>query len=124
MEQILANMIQSHEAIISIARGGYSDKAMNNWLTAQSIACKKQIEEIKRKLRDDFYIDYDSESAKTSVIKPGSKVVVMVDHMDGMKGSPAIVRGYSAPAMLSDIEMDGMPMKGHKWLTNDEVKLK
>ena len=45
--------------------------------------------------------------------------------MDGMKGSTAIIKSYSLPANISDITMkDGMKMNNHKWLTNDEVKLK
>jgi hypothetical protein len=45
--------------------------------------------------------------------------------MDGMKGGTATVKSYSMPAMLSDITMkDGMKMNNHKWLINNEVKLK
>lgn len=45
--------------------------------------------------------------------------------MDGMKGGTATIKSYSLPANISDITMkDGMKMNNHKWLTNDEVKLK
>jgi hypothetical protein len=76
-------------------------------------------------LKSKFSIDYNSTDAKAKVIKEGSEVEVLVNHMDGMKGSKAIVKSYSIPAMLSDITMkDGMKMLNHKWVTNDEVKLK
>lgn len=67
----------------------------------------------------------DASDAPKKVIKEGSSVEVLVNHMDGMKGGTATVKSYSIPAMLSDITMkDGMKMQNHKWLTNDEVKLK
>ena len=84
-----------------------------------------KITEIKKKLKDTFSIDYDADTAKTKVIKEGSSVEVLVNHMDGMKGSTATIKSYSLPANISDITMkDGMKMNNHKWLTNDEVKLK
>ena len=118
-------MIQANEAIVAICRSGYDDESMKNWLITESNAAQARIKEIKKKLKETFSIDYDSDSAKTSIVKEGSKVEVMVDHMKGMKGGTAVVKSYSIPAMLSDITMsDGMKMNGHKWLTNDEVKLK
>ena len=76
-------------------------------------------------MKDTFSIDYDGADAKKKVIKEGSEVEVLVNHMDGMKGGTATVKSYSMPAMLSDITMkDGMKMNNHKWLINDEVKLK
>lgn len=124
-KQVLANMIQANEAIVAICRSGYDDESMKNWLITESNAAQARIKEIKKKLKETFSIDYDSDSAKTSIVKEGSKVEVMVDHMKGMKGGTAVVKSYSIPAMLSDITMsDGMKMNGHKWLTNDEVKLK
>lgn len=124
-KQILANLIQTNEAIAIIARSGYGDDELKNWLTAQSLEAQDRVKKLKKKLKEVFAIDYDSESAKSSLIKEGSKVEVLVNHMDGMKGSTAVVKAYSIPAMLSDITMsDGMKMDKHKWITNDEVKLK
>ncbi len=124
-KQILANLIQANDAIIIIARSGYSDADLKDWLTTQSLDAQSRQTEIKKKLKDNFGIDYDADTAKTKVIKEGSNVEVLVGHMDGMKGSEAIVKSYSLPAMMSDITMkDGMKMQNHKWLTNDEVKLK
>ena len=124
-KQVLANLIQANEIIVSIARKGYSDNDLKDFLTSQSLIAQTGITNIKKKLKDAFDIDYDSESAKTKVIKVDSKVEVLADHMDGMKGSIATIKSYSLPANLSDITMkDGMKMNNHKWLTNDEVKLK
>ena len=124
-KQVLANLIQANEAIVLIARSGYADADLKSWLTTQSLDAQSRIEETKNKLKDTFGIDYDKDEAKSKVIKEGSKVEVLVNHMDGMKGSDAIIKSYSIPAMLSDITMkDGMKMNNHKWLTNDEVKLK
>lgn len=124
-KQVLANLIQANDAIVIIARSGYDDEELKSWLTTQSLDAQNRQTEIKQKLKDTFGIDYDSTNAKEKVIKEGSEVEVLVNHMDGMKGSKAIVKSYSIPAMLSDITMkDGMKMDSHKWLTNDEVKLK
>lgn len=124
-KQVLANLIQANETIVLIARSGYSDESLKGFLTTESLNAQERIKALKQKLKEVFAIDYDSESAKSSLIKEGSKVEVLVNHMDGMKGSTAVVKAYSIPAMLSDITMsDGMKMSGHKWLTNDEVKLK
>ena len=124
-KQVLANLIQANNAIVAISRSGYDDKELKEWLANQSLDAKKRITEIKKKMKDTFSIDYDSADAKKKVIKEGSEVEVLVNHMDGMKGSTANVKSYSLPAMMSDMTMkDGMKMNNHKWVTNDEVKLK
>lgn len=124
-KQVLANLIQANEAIVLIARSGYPDEDLKSWLTNQSLDAQSRITETKKKLKDTFGIDYDASDAPKKVIKEGSNVEVPVNHMDGMKGGTATVKSYSIPAMLSDVVMkDGMKMPNHKWLTNDEVKLK
>lgn len=124
-KQVLANLIQANDAIVQIARSGYTDTDLKDWLTTQSLDAQARQTEIKKKLKDTFSIDYDAADAPKKVIKEGSKVEVLVNHMDGMKGGSAEVTSYSIPAMLSDVTMkDGMKMPKHKWLTNDEVKLK
>lgn len=124
-KQVLANLIQANDAIVVISRSGYDDEELKGWLTTQSLDAQNRISEIKKKMKDTFSIDYDADSAKSKVIKEGSSVEVLVNHMDGMKGATATVKSYSIPAMLSDVVMkDGMKMPNHKWLTNDEVKLK
>jgi len=124
-KQVLANLIQANDAIVQIARSGYTDTDLKDWLTHQSLDAQARQTEIKKKLKDTFSIDYDAADAPKKVIKEGSKVEVLVNHMDGMKGGSAEVTSYSIPAMLSDVTMkDGMKMPKHKWLTNDEVKLK
>ena len=124
-KQRLANLIQSDGQAVKAAQSLYDDDDLKSWAIDHSLLCKEKIKEVKQKLKDTFSIDYDSTDAKKKVIKEGSEVKVLVNHMDGMKGGTANVKSYTLPAMLSDIVMkDGMKMPDHKWLTNDEVKLK
>lgn len=124
-KQKLANLIQAYENVIRSARILYVDEDLKDWAIQQSLKQDSNMKDVESKLKDKFKIDYRSESSKKQVIKEGSSVEVLVDHMDGMKGSTAIIKSYSLPANLSDITMkDGMKMNNHKWMTNDEVKLK
>ena len=124
-KQKMANLIQSYDQVVKSAQSLYDDPDLKDWAIKQSLAAQANRGEIKKKLKDTFGIDYDAVDAKSKVIKEGSSVEVLVNHMDGMKGGTATVKSYSIPAMLSDITMkDGMKMPSHKWLTNDEVKLK
>lgn len=124
-KQRLANLIQSYEQAVKAAQSLYDDDDLKSWAIDHSLDCQEKIKQVKQKLKDTFSIDYDTTDAKKKVIKEGSEVEVLVNHMDGMKGGTATVKSYSMPAMLSDITMkDGMKMNNHKWLINDEVKLK
>lgn len=125
-KQQLADLIQSYEQVVRVARQLYDDETLKDWVQKEhSLPAQEKIADVKKMLKDTFSIDYDADSAKSKVIKEGSSVEVLVNHMDGMKGGTATVKSYSIPAMLSDITMkDGMKMPNHKWLTNDEVKLK
>lgn len=124
-KQKLANLIQSFEQVVKSAQSMYDDDDLKEWAIDISLDAQSKIKEVKGKLKTKFFIDYDSDNAKTKIIKEGSSVEVLVNHMDGMKGSTATIKSYSLPANISDITMkDGMKMSNHKWLTNDEVKLK
>lgn len=124
-KQGLANLIQAYEQVVATARSLYDDDSLKRWAIDCSNDAHNKIKEVKKKLKDTFSIDYDDADAKKKVIKEGSEVEVLVNHMDGMKGGTATIKSYSLPANISDITMkDGMKMKDHKWLTNDEVKLK
>lgn len=124
-KQRLANLIQTYEQVVVAARSLYDDDSLKSWAIDYSNDAQNKIKEVKQKLKDTFSIDYDATDAKKKLIKEGSEVEVLVNHMDGMKGGTATVKSYSMPAMLSDITMkDGMKMNNHKWLINDEVKLK
>lgn len=124
-KQRLANLIQAYEQVVATARSLYDDDSLRSWAIDYSNDAQNKIKEVKKKLKDTFSIDYDDADAKKKVIKEGSEVEVLVNHMDGMKGGTATIKSYSLPANISDITMkDGMKMKDHKWLTNDEVKLK
>lgn len=125
-KQQIANLIQSYEQVVRVARQMYDDTDLKDWAqNTHSLPAQQKITDAKKKLKDTFSIDYDTDDAKKKVIKEGSSVEVLVNHMDGMKGSTATIKSYSLPANLSDITMkDGMKMNSHKWLTNNEVKLK
>lgn len=124
-KQRLANLIQAYEQVVATARSLYDDDSLKSWAIYYSNDTQNKIKEVKKKLKDTFSIDYDDADSKKKVIKEGSEVEVLVNHMDGMKGGTATIKSYSLPANISDITMkDGMKMKDHKWLTNDEVKLK
>lgn len=124
-KQKLANLIQSYDQVVKSAQALYDDEALKQWAIDRSLEAQSNRVDAKKKLKDNFSIDYDKDDAKSKVIKEGSNVEVLVNHMDGMKGGTATVKSYSLPAMLSDVVMkDGMKMPNHKWLTNDEVKLK
>jgi hypothetical protein len=124
-KQKLANVIQSYGQVIKSLQSMYDDDALKSWAIDNSLETQTKRDIVKKKLKDTFSIDYDTDDAKKKVIKEGSSVKVLVNHMDGMKGSTAIIKSYSLPANLSDITMkDGMKMNNHKWMTNDEVELK
>jgi hypothetical protein len=124
-KQKLANLIQSYNAVVISAQSLYDDEALKRWAIDHSLEAQSKRDDAKKKLKDDYSVDYDASDAPKKVIKEGSNVEVLVNHMDGMKGGTATVKSYSIPAMLSDVVMkDGMKMPNHKWLTNDEVKLK
>lgn len=124
-KQRLANLIQAYEQVVATARSLYDDDSLKSWAIDYSNDAQDKIKDVKKKLKDAFSIDYDDADAKKKVIKEGSEVEVLVNHMDGMKGGTATIKSYSLPANISDITMkDGMKMKDHKWLTNNEVKLK
>ena len=124
-KQKLANLIQCYEQTVKAAQSLYDDDDLKQWAIDHSLLCQYKIKDVKKKLKDTFSIDYDSADAKKKIIKEGSEVEVLVNHMDGMKSSTSIIKSYSLPANISDITMkDGMKMNNHKWLTNDEVKLK
>lgn len=124
-KQKLANLIQAYDQVVEAARSMYDDSDLKDWAIGHSNNAQSNRIDVVNKLNDKFRIDYNASTAKDKIIKEGSKVEVLVNHMDGMKGSEAIIKSYSLPAMMSDITMkDGMKMNSHKWLTNDEVKLK
>lgn len=125
-KQKLANLIQCYEQVVKASRSMYDDEGeIKDWAIGKSNKAQQDLKNVKQKLKDKFSIDYDSDDAKKKLIKEGSSVEVLVNHMDGMNGSTAVIKSYSLPANISDITMkDGIKMNNHKWLTNNEVKLK
>jgi hypothetical protein len=84
-KQQIANLIQAYEQVVRVARQMYDDTDLKDWvLNTHSLPAQEKITDAKKKLKDTFSIDYDAETAKTKVIKEGSEVEVLVNHMDGM----------------------------------------
>ncbi|WP_026694444.1 YdhK family protein [Peribacillus kribbensis] len=57
--------------------------------------------------------------------KPGSRVLVKADHMEGMKGSEATVSGAFDTTVYSVTytpTTGGDPVKNHKWVIHEEIK--
>lgn len=125
-KQKMANLIQCYQQVVKAAQSMYDDEGViKSWAVQKSLTAKDDITEVKKKLKDIFSVDYDTDDAKKKVIKEGSVVKVLVNHMDGMNSSTATIKSYSLPANILDITMkNGMKMNNHKWLTNDEVELK
>ena len=124
-KQGLANLIQCYEQAVNSSQSLYKDESMQIWAVSHSLEIKAKIKDVKEKLKEIFDIDYDSEDANKEVIKEGSEVSVLANHMEGMKGGTAKIKSYSLPANLSNVTMtDGTEMKNHKWMTNNEVELK
>lgn len=123
-KQKLANLIQAYGCVIDAAKSLKTDASLSDWADRRISHAEELQKFAKNQLRVSFGIDYDGKESATQLIKEGSQVKVLVNHMDGMKGGKAVIKSYSLPAMLSDITMrDGMVMDDHKWLINDEVKL-
>lgn len=52
----------------------------------------------------------------------GTTVTLEADHMDGMKGAEATIDSSTQEAVyMVDVEMDGMSMTNHKWVTESEL---
>ena len=54
----------------------------------------------------------------------GDTAVMAADHMTGMKGAEATISGISEEtvSMVDVTSADGMTMKNHKWVVEDEVR--
>ncbi len=105
-KQILANLIQMNEQMIKMLRKGYSDKKLKFILIQQTLGTENRIKSLKKLLKINFDIDYDSAKSKSQIIKEGSSVIVNANHTDKMKGSKATVISYSESAFTADIMMD------------------
>lgn len=95
-KQQLADLIQSYEQVVRVARQLYDDETLKDWAQKEhSLPAQEKIADVKKMLKDTFSIDYDADSAKSKVIKEGSSVEVLVNHMEGMKGATATIKSYS-----------------------------
>jgi hypothetical protein len=56
-------------------------------------------------------------------LKVGDTATITADHMEGMEGAEATISGVTDQTVyMVDYESDGMTMKNHKWVTEDEMK--
>lgn len=55
-------------------------------------------------------------------LKEGDRATMSAEHMPGMKGAEAtIVEVTTQPVYMVDVDADGMMMKNHKWVVEDEM---
>ncbi|WP_343036572.1 YdhK family protein [Flexivirga aerilata] len=53
----------------------------------------------------------------------GTQVTLATDHMPGMDGAKATIAGSTTePVYVVDYDMNGMTMKNHKWVVQDELR--
>ena len=64
------------------------------------------------------------EEADDPAYPVGTEVTLAADHMTGMKGAEATISGISEEtvSMVDVTTADGMTMKNHKWVVEDEVR--
>ena len=52
----------------------------------------------------------------------GTEVTIEADHMPGMKGATGTIASSTTQIVyMVDYEADGMTMKNHKWVVEDEL---
>ena len=71
-----------------------------------------------------WVIQEEIENAGEKSLKPGTKVKLTADHMEGMNGAPASIDSYKKTTVyMVDYEStDGEKVVNHKWVTEDELK--
>ncbi|MBM6623394.1 YdhK family protein [Micrococcaceae bacterium RIT802] len=56
-------------------------------------------------------------------LEAGDTAVMTADHMPGMKGATAkIARVWTGTVYMVDYQADGMTMKNHKWVAEEELR--
>jgi hypothetical protein len=70
-----------------------------------------------------WVVQHEIKGAGSKRLAGGTKVVLTADHMPGMKGAHAtIVSSTAQPVYVVDYTANGMTMKNHKWVVQDELK--
>ncbi|WP_026314646.1 YdhK family protein [Heyndrickxia acidiproducens] len=74
-----------------------------------------------------WVVQEEIKAAGKKTLKPGTKVTLEADHMEGMKGASAeIVSSKKTTVYMVDYTPanGGEKVKNHKWLTEDELAVK
>lgn len=80
-KQQLADLMHGYNQITELARRLYNDPDLKDWAVQKSLEAQGNFNETNGKLKEFFSIDFTSDTAKKSIIKEGSEVEVLVDHI-------------------------------------------
>ena len=70
-----------------------------------------------------WVVQQELKDAGTKRLADGSAVTIAADHMPGMKGARGTVASSTTQTVyMVDYTADGMTMKNHKWVVEDEIK--
>ncbi|WP_310549920.1 YdhK family protein [Paenibacillus glufosinatiresistens] len=72
-----------------------------------------------------WIIQQEIENAGTEDIQPGKEITIKADHMPGMMGAKAVVDSFKHTVVyMVDYTptTGGEPVKGHQWVTEDELE--
>ncbi len=70
-----------------------------------------------------WVVQEEIEGAGSKRLADGDKVTLTADHASGMKGAQAtIAESTDQTVYMVDYQADGMTMKNHKWVTEDELE--
>lgn len=70
-----------------------------------------------------WVVQQELKSAGTKHLADGEAVTITADHMDGMQGAEGTIASSTTQTVyMVDYTADGMTMKNHKWVVEDEMK--
>lgn len=70
-----------------------------------------------------WVVQEELDVSSSEPLKVGDTATITADHMEGMEGAEATISGVTDQTVyMVDYESDGMTMKNHKWVTEDEMK--
>ncbi|WP_425270170.1 YdhK family protein [Flexivirga meconopsidis] len=70
-----------------------------------------------------WVVQQELKGAGAGRLADGTQVTLATDHMPGMDGAKATIAGSTTePVYAVDYDMNGMTMKNHKWVVQDEMK--
>lgn len=78
----------------------------------------------KQVINHKWVVQEEVQNAGTTPIKPGDNVIIMADHMKGMKGATATINSaIKTTVYMVDYKptTGGETVKNHKWVTEEEL---